>query len=154
MYGNIEITSSGDFIRTVTLGGRTQKERFYSPITQNQRHLNIIKRIKINAQKGLISKKRMENCFDSLYKSIVVLANPKSMLNTKYAKKEIKECVILSDQLAEYIKKHIAASNEPVRSDKEMLAWAQSFLALHQPLEKDFRLSYMENIHTRSRECF
>ena len=43
LFGNIEITNKGDFIRTIEYGGRKYRERIYSPITQNQRHLQVLK---------------------------------------------------------------------------------------------------------------
>lgn len=43
LFGNIEINSKGDFIRTIRCGGRYYKEGIYSPITQNQRHLQVLK---------------------------------------------------------------------------------------------------------------
>ena len=43
LFGNIEINSKGDFIRTICCGGRYYKEGIYSPITQNQRHLQVLK---------------------------------------------------------------------------------------------------------------
>ena len=42
LFGNIEINSKGDFIRTIRCGGRYYKEGIYSPITQNQRHLQVL----------------------------------------------------------------------------------------------------------------
>lgn len=38
-----------------------------------------------------------------MYQGIVVLANPKTVLNDKYAKKEVKEQVIRVDRLVEHI---------------------------------------------------
>lgn len=43
LFGNIEIDSKGNFIRTMEYGGKKHKEGIYSPITQNERHLNVIK---------------------------------------------------------------------------------------------------------------
>ena len=45
LVGNIEIDSQGNFIRTYKFNGKYIKEGIYSPITQNQRHLEEIKRI-------------------------------------------------------------------------------------------------------------
>ena len=47
LYGNIEITREGDFIRTIEFGSKKVKEGIYSPITQNERHLQLMKKIKI-----------------------------------------------------------------------------------------------------------
>jgi hypothetical protein len=46
----------------------------------------------------------VDRYFEDGYKSVVVLANPKTILNAKYAKKEVKENVIHADQLVKYIK--------------------------------------------------
>lgn len=47
----------------------------------------------------------VDRYFDENYKSIVVLANPKTYLNYKFAKKEVKDKVIRADQLIDFIKK-------------------------------------------------
>ena len=47
LMGNIEVNSRGDFIRTTEFGGRKKREGIYSPITQNQRHLDLMKKAKI-----------------------------------------------------------------------------------------------------------
>jgi len=46
LYGNIEINSAGGFTRMVSYGRRTKKKGIYSPITQNRRHLELIKQIR------------------------------------------------------------------------------------------------------------
>jgi hypothetical protein len=43
LYGNITINNSGDFIRTIG----TRKEGIYSPITQLNRHIELIKQIRL-----------------------------------------------------------------------------------------------------------
>jgi hypothetical protein len=60
-----------------------------------------------------------------MYSSIVVLANPKTVLNDKYA---IKEQVIRADQLIEYIKKAKEDTDMNSSSDKHMLQLAQFYL--------------------------
>ena len=46
LFGNIEINSAGDFIRSMSVGGKIRKEGIYSPITQNERHRQVIKKVK------------------------------------------------------------------------------------------------------------
>ena len=87
LYGNIEITSNGDFIRTAYFDGKILKEGIYSPITQNQRHLELLKKIRVDNSKGL-KKMVLTHSFEGIYTPIVVLANSKTILNAKYAKKE------------------------------------------------------------------
>jgi len=117
LYGNIEINGGGDFIRTTSYG----KTGIYSPITQNERHFEIIKRIKLEGKPNAFLKYYAGKYFEDFYKSVVVLANPKTVLNTKYAKKEVKEKVIRADQLVKYIKDKCSESKELSETDNGML---------------------------------
>lgn len=97
LIGNIEINSNGDFIRTYQLRGRNIREGIYSPITQNVRHLQVVKQVRKADKGNFITRKIFEKEFDNNYKSIIVLANPKTILNAKYAKKEVKEQIVRAD---------------------------------------------------------
>nr|WP_307992033.1 HRDC domain-containing protein [uncultured Niameybacter sp.] len=142
LYGDIEINQAGDFIRTMTFGSKKIKEGIYSPITQNQRHLELIKKLRSDRKKNFIMKLAMEKSFDTFNKSIVVLANPKTVLHTKYAKKDIKDQVIRADQLVRYIKETCKASKELESSDTELEKWANSYLTLHKEVVKDYTEKY------------
>lgn len=76
--------------------------------------------------------------FETFNKSIVVLANPKTVLNAKYAKKEVKSQVIRADQLVSYIKDTHKNCKELESSEEDMHAWAQSYLKLHVEKEHDY----------------
>lgn len=142
LYGNIEINNAGDFIRTMEFDGKRKKEGIYSPITQNQRHLELIKKIKIDKKNNILAKLMFERCFEDFNKSVVVLANPKTVLNAKYAKKEVKDRVIRADQLISYIKEVYKQSNAVEESDEGLLTWANSYLELHMEIEKDYTGKY------------
>lgn len=142
LYGDIEINSAGDFIRTIEFGGRKKKEGIYSPLTQNQRHLELMKKMKIDNKNNILIKFMAGRYFEDFNKSVVVLANPKTVLNAKYAKKEIKEKVIRADQLVKYIKEMNENSKVSTYSEDEMLARAQSYLDLHKDVEKDYTGKY------------
>ncbi len=134
LYGDITINNSGDFVRTVW----NRKEGIYSPVTQGQRHLELIKQIRTNAKGNFLTKALFGRNFYENYRSVVVLANPKTVLNAKYAPKEIREQVIRADQLIQYIKK---ANSEPgtvsfSESDTEELA--NFFLNQHKVHEADY----------------
>ncbi|WP_051015658.1 nuclease-related domain-containing protein [Desulfitobacterium dichloroeliminans] len=86
LFGNLQICN-GDFIRTVNHKGKYVKEAIYSPITQNKRHLELIKQIRLE-QKNFILKALIEKSFYDNYRPVVVLANHKTVLNAKFAKKE------------------------------------------------------------------
>lgn len=142
LYGDIEINNMGNFIRTIEFAGRKKKEGIYSPITQNQRHLELLKKIKIDKKSNVLTKFMTGRYFEDFHKSIVVLANPKTVLTAKYAKKEDKERVIRADQLVNYIKEVYKKSKEAESSDEKLLSWAQSYMNLHQEIEKNYTEKY------------
>ncbi|OJF94630.1 HRDC domain-containing protein [Alkalibacterium sp. 20] len=142
LYGNIDINNAGDFIRTTEFKGRKKKEGIYSPITQNQRHMDLMKKIRVESRSNILTKSISKRYFDELNKPVVVLANPKTVLNARYAKKEVKEKVIRADQLVKYIKVAYQQSNREALSDKDMLAWAKSYLDVHIDSLKDYTQKY------------
>lgn len=144
LIGNIEVDNGGNFIRTYELFGKRVKEGIYSPITQNQRHLELIKKIRGESKGNFVTKLLFEKAFDNNYKSVVVLANPKTYLNAKYAKKEIKEKVMRADQLIAYIKKQNEQSEEPNMTEDEMLKLAMFFLEKNKSERSDYARKYEE----------
>lgn len=142
LYGDIEINSAGDFIRTIDLGGKKKKEGIYSPLTQNQRHLELMKKMKVDNKRNILTKFIIGTYFEDRNKSVVVLANPKTVLNAKFAKKEVKEKVIRTDQLVKYIKDMYERSGEAAISEDGMQEWALSYLNLHKEIEKDYTQKY------------
>lgn len=143
LYGNIEINSAGDFIRTVSYGHHTKKEGIYSPITQNRRHLELIKDIR-TAEKNILTRTLFEKNFYENYRSIVVLANPKTILYDRYVKKEVREQVIKADQLAQYIRKIDADPKSEATSEKVMEELAQFFFSIN----KQPNIDYTEKFRT------
>lgn len=142
LYGDIEINSAGDFIRTTEFGGKKKKEGIYTPITQNQRHLELMKKLRVDSKGNILTKFMAGRYFEDYNKSIVVLSNPKTILNAKFAKKEVKEKVIRADQLVKYIKDMYEKSKDPADSDEGMMEWAQSYLNLHKEVRKDYTKKY------------
>ena len=134
LIGDIEINRNGDFIRSFRVGGRTIKEGIYSPITQNQRHLTVLKSRLLENNKRIV-KAGVNLFFDNWYKSLVVLANPKTVLNDRYAGKEIREQVIRADRLTVTIKKMLSDSKEAKISKKGMLQFGERMLEVN--VEKD-----------------
>lgn len=142
LYGNITIDANGNFVRTMYFGTRKVQEGLYSPITQNVRHLELMKKIKLESTDSIVKKAMIKSAFPLIYQSVVVLANPKTILNDRYAKKEVRNQVIRADQLVKYIKTLNDSSKEASFSDEEMLAWAQSFLTLSRPNDKTYLNKY------------
>lgn len=142
LIGNIEVNSNGDFIRTWQYNGKYNKEGIYSPITQNARHQDMIKRIKLSHKNNFVTKALFEKYFDEFHKSLVVLANPKTVINMKYAKKDIKDKIIRCDQLTKNIKNMINDSKNALYSEKEMYELADYYLSLHTPNAVDYTKKY------------
>jgi superfamily II DNA helicase RecQ len=146
LIGDIEVNSNGDFIRTLNYNGKYIKEGIYSPITQNKRHLELIKQMRSERKSNIFTKALFEKFFYENYRSIVVLANPKTVVNLKYAKKEVKDQIIRADQLIEYIKKVNNESGAENMSEKDFEQLAQSFLDLNQENQTDYLEKYKINI--------
>lgn len=142
LYGNIEVNSRGDFIRS--FGGR-KKEGIYSPITQNQRHLDLIHAMK-RENRSFAMNLLVDGDFSDLYRPLVVLANPKTVLNDRYATRQVKNKLIRADNLVTTIK---AINNEkgPGR-DKSLKSAAQRnaewFLSQHKENPIDYTAKYRE----------
>lgn len=153
LYGDIEINSEGDFIRTMEIGGKKKKEGIYSPITQNQRHLELMKKIAMDKKNNIVTKFMTDRYFTDFNKTLVVLANPKTILNAKSAKKEIKEKVIRADQLVRYIKDTYNDSKEQVISDEKMYEWAMKYMERHKDVQKDYSQKYQKYMINEDDSC-
>ncbi|MBR5303888.1 MAG: NERD domain-containing protein [Candidatus Gastranaerophilales bacterium] len=144
LVGNITIDNAGNFTRIFDYGKYKKKEGLYSPITQNKRHLELIKQRILDKQTNIIARKLAEKSFEQNFKSVVVLANPKTALSAKFAPKEIKNSVIRADQLVEYIKNANANYALEFSSEKSMLEIANSYLRAHVENAKDYTEKYNE----------
>lgn len=143
LFGNIEIDSKGNFIRTIEYGGKRYKEGIYSPITQNERHMAVLRECRAE-DSNRIWGAALRQTFDHFYKSLVVLANPKTVVNDRYAKKEVKDTVLRADQLITVIKKLETQAKGIPSSKKEMLLIAESLLKRNKDTRKDYIQKYNE----------
>jgi len=143
LIGDIEIDNAGNFIRTYEISGRKVKEGLYSPITQNERHRLVIKGLRAQ-EKNVLSRVFFEKNFDNVYVSLIVLANPKTYLNAKYAKKEIKNRVVRADQLIARIKEMDSEIKDITYSIDEMSKLAHYFLEKSIPNKSDYAKKYEE----------
>ena len=144
LFGNIEINNKGDFIRTIQKGKFYQKEGIYSPITQNIRHIELMKSIALNNKLANIANALLGDSFNDSHIPVVVLANDKTVLNDKYAKKEIKNQVIRVDQLINFIKKHEKQSSSILtnRTNSEMKKSADFWMGLDLQNKTDYIEKY------------
>lgn len=120
LIGNIDVDNKGNFTRKIYQNGYINIKSTYSPITQNERHMRLIKEILLESKTNFISKLLFKLNFEKKYISIVVLANNKTILNDRYAKKEVKDKIVKIDQLVNYIEVKNKESKSIVKSKKEM----------------------------------
>jgi hypothetical protein len=132
LYGDIIIDKDGNFIRSFkNKSGHTIKEGMYSPIEQNKRHVNLIKKIL----------KQEFNINNMPVNSIVVLANPKTIINNRYCPKEIKEKVIRCEHLSKYLQDGIN-NTEYSLEEEEVFQVANYFVANNKPIVFDYYTKY------------
>lgn len=141
MIGNVEINAKGNFIRTYEFKGKKIKEGIYSPITQNERHMAIIKE-KRSESKGRLMSMITRSNFESVYKPLVVLANPKTLVYDRYAPKEVKNKVIRADQLTATLRKMQTESKNYSWSRKDMLEFAEEILQYNREEHNDYIRKY------------
>lgn len=136
--GNITINSKGDFVRTYMKNNRKVTEGTYNPITQSKRHLEIIKEENYD-NANILYKMNFEKTFDSFHDYIVVMANPKTIINDKYAPRNIKERLVKADQIIECLKR-LESKREPFRFEKDIKKVADVYIESNKekPLLKNF----------------
>lgn len=142
LYGDISVNARGDFVRS--FGGR-RREGIYSPITQNQRHLGLMKRINLST-KGAIMSVLLSPRFDDLYRGLVVLANPKTILHDRNAKKEVKQQLVRGDQLVATIES-INSMRGPADGKipfKDVMERAERWLSMDTSVRTDYTARYFE----------
>lgn len=143
LFGNLEVNSRGEFIRELTFNEARKKEGIYSLITQNVRHMEMIKQLRLGNKKNPLMRVALEKSFGDFHKSVIVLANPKTVINLKRAPKNVKDQIIRSDQLIEYIKRLIRENKDLASSEKEMYEMADFFVGLHKENPVDYTERYL-----------
>lgn len=145
LFGNLEVNSRGEFIRELAFNGKRKKEGIYSPVTQNARHMEMIKVLRLANKKNPVMRAALEKSFGELHKSVIVLANPKTVINLKRAPKEIKDQIIRGDQLIAHIKKLLRENKDWASSEKEMYEMAEFFVGLHKEKPVDYAAKYFSS---------
>ena len=141
LYGDITVREDGAFIREFSYKGRKkQKEAIYSPITQNEHHLHVLKEY-IKDGKISIVKFLTDKMFNHIFKSVIVLANPKTILKTP---RNFSGTILRADQLVRYIEEQNRMSNIIEGSTKDIANTARSYLAGHIPNHTDYSKKYQE----------
>ena len=100
LSGDIKVSSNGDFIRMIKskYGKILREEGMYSPISQNERHVDILKNILI--KEGIIKTFPV--------KSVVVISNPKTIVFKDDAPENIKSNILKYDQFTTWLKNELS----------------------------------------------
>lgn len=135
LNGDVEITSDGDFVRIfkTNAGKIIKREGIYSPISQNERHINILREILL--KEGLVKTFPI--------KSSVIIANPKSILNKTKCPKAIQNNIHKYDQLASLLKKELSKKTEDLPYlEKHMYNIARYLIENNKPISYDNMAKY------------
>lgn len=129
LSGNISIDSDGNFVRTMkNRYGKDYKEGIYSPVTQNTRHVDILKHV--------LSKELKINNMPIL--SLVVMANPKTIIKKYKCPAEIEKTLIKYDQIKTTLEKYQNdKANQYDLAEKDMYDIADLLVKLNTPIEMD-----------------
>ncbi|UKI22688.1 MAG: hypothetical protein L6V88_10445 [Anaerotruncus sp.] len=128
-------------MRCYQVNGRKIREGIESPVSQNQRHMQVMKDL-VMCGKGKMTQYIINKNFDSFFKSLIVLANNKTVLNDRFAPREIRNRVIRADALVETIKKIHSESTELAQNLKDTRARAEDYFNHSMPVETDFTEKY------------
>ena len=142
LYGSIEVNNRGDFIRTVNIGKKFFKEGIYSPITQNQRHIDLLMEIEKERLGSSVLNRLFGSNYANTFLPIVVLANDRTVLNDKFAKKDVKEKIIRADQLVRYIKNSENNGKNPKRNIDDLRKYAEWMLSIGTTNTTDYLEKY------------
>lgn len=149
LYGDIKVDQEGVFVRSMAYRGKKNIEAMYSPITQNKRHLDLIRKMLLDRSSNPLKRTILNAKFNDWYQSLVVLANPKSLLDMNArAPKEIKEQIVRADQLVKMISVRNEKSKEVSSFEKIMYENAETFLSLHKPNPIDYAAKYIQTTQT------
>jgi hypothetical protein len=134
LSGNISIDQDGNFVRSIrNKNGREHKEGIYSPVTQNTRHVDILKHV--------LSKELKINNMPIL--SLVVMANPKTIIKKIKCPAEIEKTLIKYDQLKATLEKYQNdKANQYDLAEKDMYSIAELLNKLNKPVDMNFEAKY------------
>jgi hypothetical protein len=147
LSGNISIDSDGNFVRTLkNKFGKDYKEGIYSPVTQNKRHVDVLKHV--------LSKELKINNMPIL--SLVVMANPKTIIKKYKCPAEIEKMLIKYDQIKVTLEKYQNdKANQYDLAEKEMYDIANLLIKLNTPIDMDLEAKYQlsnDNLQRKNEE--
>lgn len=104
LKGTLIIDENGQFIRKYELNGKMIEESIESPLSQSERHREILLKIR-EKYKSVFDRLFFDvKLFEDYHKTLVVLTNNSCILNKEKAPQKCKDLVIKLDELINYIK--------------------------------------------------
>ncbi len=139
LLGIITINDKGDFIREYVFNGKKVKKGMYSPLRQVEAQREVLRKLWEKSTSGMI-KIFASNKFDHYRRVLVVAANKDTILNTRYAPKDVKDKVIRADALVKKIQDDFDKrdKNEFIESQKNMEKIAKSYIELSVKDDTDY----------------
>ena len=156
LIGNVTVNEKGDFIREYTFSNKKVKKGMYSPLRQVEAQRDVYKKIwnnRLSKNKILNTIRRFlsNDGFTNTHRVLVVAANNETILNTKYAPKDIKPKVIKADALIRTIQNDLKQSDKDLwESKKQMEEWANTFLKINVNKDVDYYEYYKEQFNLES----
>ena len=148
LIGNIFVNEKGDFIREYYYKGKRIRKGLESPYRQVSAQLDVYRKIWKNRNGYSVLTNIVRSISDQFYKEhdvLVVAANHETILNTRYAPKEMKSKIIKADGLINKLKQDIsfkARNKYDKYSKKEMENWAKTIVERSIEIEVDYYNEY------------
>ncbi|CUU48413.1 HRDC domain-containing protein [Clostridium beijerinckii] len=133
LLGDVNINSDGEFIRVYkNKNGFENKEGMLSPIEQNKKHVNLIRKVL----------KEVFECDNVPVRSLVIMANPKAIIRKKYAPEEIQNQIIRAEKLGYYIESLENELRKTVLKEEMAFKIADYFKEKHTPINIDYEAKF------------
>ena len=125
LVGNIIVNNKGEFIREYNIYGRKIKKGMYSPLRQVEAQRDVYKKIWYKSLDGSILDKikraMAEKNFEFYNKAIVVASNHETILNTRFAPKDIKNRVIKVENLVRKLQEDLEKADKDILWSKKVM---------------------------------
>lgn len=133
LYGQIEVTREGKFVRTFEYEGRALQTEIPNPFDQISQHYDVIKQLRSSSSRSELWKAVFERNFEQNYLSVAVVGNPSSTIDLRLADVDIKSRVIRCSQLADFIRDRLDSLKRDPMPEKYMYELAYFFMSMHRP---------------------
>ncbi len=144
LYGNIIVNDKGEFIRQY----KNTKKGMYSPLRQVEAQRDVYKKLwntRLSSNKIVNAIRRLinENNFTNIHRVLVCVTNDETIINTKYAPKDIKDKIVRADGLVRKIEADLKVSDKTLWASKKATEdWAKTFLNINVKDDTDYYYYY------------